>query len=62
VVAPRERAAAWRRAGAKFYDWPTRALASELAPGPGETLLRFVTSFETSRAEIDELVAIAQRP
>ncbi len=60
VVAPRVRAKAWRRAGAKFHDWPTRALASELAPGPEETLLRLVTSFETSRAEIDGLVAIAQ--
>src|ERR1700734_1608976 len=53
VVAPRVRAEAWRRAGAKFHDWPTRALASELAPGPEETLLRLVTSFETSRAEIE---------
>ena len=60
VVAPRVRAEAWRRAGAKFHDWPTRALASELAPGPEETLLRLVTSFETSRAEIEALVAVAQ--
>jgi threonine aldolase len=61
VVAPRESAAAWRRAGAKFYDWPTRALASDLAPGPGETLLRFVTSFETTEAEIAALIAVAKR-
>ena len=61
VVAPRRRAAAWREAGAKFHDWPTRALASELAPGPEETLLRLVTSFETSQDEIDALIAIAQR-
>ena len=61
VVAPRRRAAAWRQAGAKFHDWPTRALASELAPGPEETLVRLVTSFETSPDEIDALVAIAQR-
>jgi threonine aldolase len=61
VVAPRRRAAAWREAGAKFHDWPTRALASELAPGPEETVLRLVTSFETSQDEIDALIAIAQR-
>jgi threonine aldolase len=61
VVAPRESAEAWRAAGAKFHDWPTRALASELAPGPGEILLRLVTSFETSAAEIEALVALAKR-
>jgi threonine aldolase len=61
VVAPRESAAAWRTAGAKFHDWPTRALASERAPGPGEVLLRLVTSFETSAAEIEALIALANR-
>ena len=61
VVAPRESAAAWRAAGAKFYDWPTRALASGLVPGPHEILLRLVTSFETSTAEIEALVALAHR-
>jgi threonine aldolase len=61
VVAPTASAAAWRAAGAIFHDWPTRSLASELAPGPGETLLRLVTSFETSDAEIDALTAIARR-
>jgi threonine aldolase len=55
------RRANWREAGAKFHDWPTRALASELAPGPEETVLRLVTSFETSQDEIDALIAIAQR-
>jgi len=61
VVAQRVSAAAWRQAGAKFHDWPTRALANELAPGPEETLLRLVTSFETSQNEIDALVEIAKR-
>jgi threonine aldolase len=60
VVASAASAAAWRAAGAKFHDWSTRALASDLAPGPGETLLRLVTSFETSDQEIDALVAIAR--
>ena len=60
VVAPRVARRSLARAGAKFHDWPTRALASELAPGPEETLLRLVTSFETSRAEIEALVAVAQ--
>jgi threonine aldolase len=62
VVVSRERAAGWREAGARCYEWPTRGLASELAPGPGETVLRLVTSFETTQAEIDALLALAHRP
>ncbi len=62
VIAPTARAEAWRAAGARFYDWPTRALAPELAPRAGETLYRLVTSFETSQSEIDALVALARRP
>ena len=62
VTAPTARAEAWRAAGAKFYDWPTRALDPALAPREGETLYRFVTSFETSDAEIEALVALARGP
>jgi threonine aldolase len=61
VVAPSAKVAEWRAAGAKFYEWPTRALAAESAAGPGETLLRLVTSFETADEEIDALVALAKR-
>lgn len=61
VVVPSARAEVWRAAGAKFHEWPTRALASALAPRPGETLIRLVTSFETTEGEIDALVAIARR-
>ncbi len=61
VVAPRESAEAWRAAGARFHEWSTRALASELVPGPGESLLRLVTSFETRSAEIEALIALAKR-
>ena len=59
VVAPTDAIARWRSAGARFYDWPTRALASELAPRPGETLIRLVASFETTEAEIANLGALA---
>jgi threonine aldolase len=62
VIVPRARAEAWRESGAKFHEWPTRALASELVPGPGETMLRLVTSFETSAAEIEALIALAKSP
>jgi len=60
VVVPTARLAAWRVEGAVFYDWPTRAVAPDLAPRPGETLIRLVTSFETSDAEIDALLALAR--
>jgi len=61
LVAPTASGESWRKAGARFYDWSTRALAAELLPQAGETLYRFVTSFETSDAEIAALVALAQR-
>lgn len=60
VVAPTEAIARWRGAGARFYDWPTRALAPSLEPRAGETLIRLVASFETSDAEIDSLAALAR--
>jgi len=60
LVAPTERAESWRRAGARFYDWPTRALAPDLAPRAGETLYRFVASFETSDEEIAALADLAR--
>ena len=59
VVAPSARAAAWRAAGAVFHDWPTRAIRPERAAGPGESLIRLVTSFETSDAEIESFLALA---
>ncbi|MDE3175935.1 MAG: low specificity L-threonine aldolase [Pseudomonadota bacterium] len=60
VIAPTARIADWRAAGAVFYDWPTRAVPPERTPGPGETLIRLVTSFETSGAEIDAFLALAR--
>lgn len=62
VVAPKADVARWREAGARFYEWSTRALADDLAPGPDEILLRLVTSFETSTAEVDTLISIAIQP
>jgi threonine aldolase len=59
VVAPSGVVRVWKDAGARFYEWSTRALAFERLPQPGETLVRLVTSFETEAAEIDRLVALA---
>jgi threonine aldolase len=60
VIAPTRRVEAWRQAGAVFYDWPTRGVPPERAPRPDETLIRLVTSFATSRAEIDSFIALAR--
>jgi threonine aldolase len=59
VVAPDATLARWRAAGAKFYDWSTRSARPEVAPGAGETMARLVTSFETSVAEVEALLALA---
>ncbi len=61
VVAPNEVVRAWRAGGASLHDWSTRSLAPERAPRPGETLVRLVTSFETTQGEIDQLLKLCAR-
>ncbi len=60
VVAPTARRATWRAGGAVFHDWPTRGVRPEQSPGPDETLVRLVTSFETTQAEIDSFLALTR--
>lgn len=62
VIAPSDLASRWRAAGAKFYDWGSRSIAPERAPRAGETMMRLVTSFETSEREVDALIGIAAAP
>ncbi|HEY1941630.1 MAG TPA: beta-eliminating lyase-related protein [Roseiarcus sp.] len=62
AVAPNELAARWREAGAKFHPWSSRSIAPERGPREGETLIRLVASFETSKEEIEALLALAQAP
>jgi threonine aldolase len=61
VIAPDARVAAWRAAGAGFYDWSTRAILAPTAPNAGETMVRMVTSFETAEAEVDAMIDLARR-
>ena len=61
VIAPTGRAERWQQQGARFYGWPTRALAAALGPREGETLYRFVTSFETRDEDIAEMCALAMK-
>lgn len=49
-------AARLRDAGAEFYEWPAGSLAPSLAPD--ERMYRFVTSFVTEPAEIDQVAAL----
>ena len=60
AAAPAARVAAWKAAGAAFYDWTTRSAPPETAARPGETMFRLVTSFETTQAEIDAFLALAR--
>ena len=60
VIAPTRAIAAWRAAGGVFYDWPTRGVPPERAPRPDETLIRLVTSFGTSREDVDSFLALAR--
>jgi threonine aldolase len=60
VVAPTTIVGMWRAAGAAFYQWSTRSLAGDRTPREGETLVRLVTSFETSQEEIDRLLDLTR--
>lgn len=44
-------------AGAKFYDWPVPREMPKLL-GPGQRLLRLVTSFSTTSTEVDDFLAL----
>ena len=56
VLGPAAGFARARGAGARFYDWSTRALAEGTGPRAGETLVRLVCSFETRDEEIAGLL------
>ena len=56
VVGPAAGFARARGAGARFYDWSTRALAEGTGPRAGETLVRLVCSFETRDEEVAGLL------
>jgi threonine aldolase len=60
VVVPTTRIAGWRAGGAAFYEFPTKGVRPEGAPRPGEAVVRLVTSFETSDAEVESFLALAK--
>jgi threonine aldolase len=46
-----------KAAGASYYPWTTDALPNGVMPAPDTTLVRLVTSFATTAAEVDRFVA-----
>lgn len=46
--------------GVRAYDWSEISLAPENALKPGETILRFVTSYQTEAREIDAVLALTR--
>lgn len=46
-----------KAAGARFYDWSVAALDADDRPRDGEALWRFVTSFATTKADVDGFLA-----
>ncbi len=60
VIAPSAQVERWRAAGADFHDWPTRGVPEDRAPRTGETMIRLVTSFDTSEREIESFLALSR--
>ncbi|MBX9757857.1 MAG: low specificity L-threonine aldolase [Beijerinckiaceae bacterium] len=58
AVLPRAADAALRNAGARYYEWPARALATHEQPHQREVFVRLVCSFATSAADVDRFVSI----
>ncbi len=47
-----------RAAGAKYYPWDPQSLPVAERPGAGETMVRMVTSWQTTAAEVDRFAAL----
>ncbi|HLW92890.1 MAG TPA: low specificity L-threonine aldolase [Roseiarcus sp.] len=59
-IVPRAVIAPLQAAGARIYEWTSRAVAPSVAPREGEAFLRLVCSFETKDAEVDQLIAMTR--
>lgn len=61
AILPRTTDAALKAAGARYYEWPSRALSPVHAPREHEIFVRLVCSFATDPAEVEQFVAICRR-
>lgn len=58
VVLPDALIAKLRGAGAVFYDWPKGSLPKDKQPREGETAVRLVSSFATTKEEVERFIAL----
>ena len=58
AVISRAADSALKAAGARYYEWPGRALAHDERPREGEVLVRLVCSFATSMADVDRFASV----
>jgi len=59
AILPRDLALRLQAQGAIFYEWPRHTLPPEQRPAEHEYLARLICSFATTRAEIDQFIALA---
>jgi threonine aldolase len=59
VALPNDADIRLKAAGATYYPWPTESLPRNTVIGDGRVLVRLVTSFATTDAEIDRFAALA---
>lgn len=51
---------ALKHAGARYYEWPARALPDDLKPRDGEVFVRLVCSFATAEADVTRFASICK--
>ena len=60
VALPPAADARLRRAGATYHHWDTDSLPAGATPAAGAQLVRLVTSFASTDAQVDEFIALAR--
>jgi threonine aldolase len=58
AVVPAEVLAAARGASGAMHEWPAEAAPEKQRPGEGEVLVRMVTSWATSEAEVERFLGL----
>jgi len=61
AIIPRAADAALKEQGARYYEWPARALPVAQRPAPDEVFVRLVTSFATDPASVERFAQIVAR-
>jgi threonine aldolase len=47
-----------KAAGAAYYPWKSESLPKDISVAAGDTLMRFVTSFQTTQDDVDRFLAV----